>query len=142
MTRCRTAAAASCARHRRRGAVLIYVMVLLFVLSLGSITLVRTAVAVHRQRKHDETRAQTIRLMEAGWNRALGKLARQPDYAGETWRVTGFVSDDRVGEVVVTVTRDPAHPREVELTVHAAYPATRADVIRATQSARVPVPGD
>jgi type II secretory pathway component PulK len=116
-------------RDPRRGAAMVYVLVLLLLISLVGVTLVRGAVALHRQRLNDERHAQTIRLAEAGWNRAVRKLNADPSYAGETWSIPAEqLSLGHAAEVVIDVTEGDAG----KLRVTAIYPLESPHVTRFT----------
>jgi hypothetical protein len=120
---------------RRRGAAMVYVLILLLVISMVGTTLVRATIAQHRQRLRDELRAQTVRLMEAGWNRAVNKLAEQPDYAGEIWRLGPDVfGADRRAEVRIDIVSAESAPNQRRLTVIAEYPVGETFVNRISQT--------
>jgi len=85
---------------RRRGAAMVFVLVLLLVISMFCASLIRATVSIYRQRQRDEDRAQTVRLAEAGLERVRQQSRRNADYAGETWQFrAGELGVERHGEV-------------------------------------------
>lgn len=122
-------------KHRRTGGAMVYVLVLLLVISMIGATLVRGVVAQHRQRLRDEIHAQTVRLAEAGWNRALRNLTQAPSYPGEVWKLeSDALGTDRRAEIRIEVTSDAAEPPRKTLQVIAQYPLGSPDVNRVTQT--------
>ena len=114
----------------RSGAAMVYVLILLLVISMMGGTLVRGAIAIHRQRLKDEIHAQTVRLAEAGWNRALRALAKSPDYKEETWTLgSESLGPDRKAIVRIEVA---AQSDEKRLTVVAEYPLENPNINRVT----------
>jgi hypothetical protein len=109
---------------KRRGAAMVYVMVLLLVISMIGAALVRTAILQHRQRLRDEIRAQTVRLAEAGWERAARSAALDENYAGETWRLDETaLGKDRRAEVRLDVLPAEGDAPRRRLRIVADYPA-------------------
>lgn len=123
-------------RHPRSAAAMVYVLILLLVISMIGGTLVRGAIAQHRQRLQDEIHAQAVRLAEAGWNRALHSLSRSPDYSGETWTLDAdSLGPDRRAEVRIAVTSVADSPKHLE--VIAAYPLDSPQINRVTLAGAV-----
>lgn len=116
-------------QHRRRGAAMVYVLVLLLLISMVGVTLVRGTVALHRQRLRDERHAQTVRLAEAGWNRAVRKLAVDPRYEGETWSISAEqLLSNRAAEVRI----ESAEGVPQQWRITAVYPLNDAETTRFT----------
>ena len=110
-------------RQPRRGAAMVFVMILLLVISMIGISVVRAAIAQHRQRLSDEIRAQTVRLAEAGWQRAARKLASGSDDIDEVWRLgSDAFGPDRAAEVRIELTQADNDPDQRHLKVTADYP--------------------
>jgi hypothetical protein len=119
--------------HPRGGAAMVFVLILLLVISMISASVVRAAVAQHRQRLRDELRAQTVRLAQAGWQRAVRKLRSDADYAGETWRIESdaFRTDSRA-EVRIEIAADENGSARRRLKVVADYPLDHPSRTRLT----------
>lgn len=115
---------------------MVYVLILLLLISMMGTSLVRGAIAQHRQRRHDEVRAQTVRLAEAGWNRARWKLTQSADYAGEMWQL----GDDALGpECRANVRIEIASDNDRRtLRVNAEYPVESPMVTRFTLEGPLP----
>jgi hypothetical protein len=71
----------------RSGAILAAALVALFVVSLLGLALIQLVVIHHRQEQVEAQRQQCFWLAESGVQRALARLAKSPDYAGETWTI-------------------------------------------------------
>lgn len=109
---------------------MVYALILLLVISMIGGTLVRGAIAVHRQRLKDEIHAQTVRLAEAGWNRALRSLSHSPEYKEETWSLAAdALGSDRQASVRMEVADESDQKR---LTVVAEYPSNDPNLNRVT----------
>lgn len=116
----------------RRGAAIVYVLIVLLAVSMMGLSLARGTIAQHRQRRRDEARAQTVRLMEAGWNRALRQWALQPDYTGEVWELTAENSQlSHPGLVTIHLERNG---ETANISVTAEYPRGETFVNRVTQT--------
>lgn len=127
-------ASGTCHPRNRSGAALIFVLILLLFLSMLGITLARLAIAQHRQRLQEEIHAQTVRLAEAGWNRAASQLARNPDYAGELWQpVAAAWGPDRTAAVKIEVLPSNTEPSRQVLHVDAEYPVGSPRVNRVSR---------
>jgi len=109
---------------------MVYVLLLLLAVSLIGTTLVRGAITLHRQRQHDETHAQTVRIAEAGWNRAVRALKSDPEYAGEIWKLAeDSFGPDQTAQVTIEVIRDSVPQR---LHVTAEFPVGSPSLTRMT----------
>jgi len=109
---------------------MVYVLVLLLAVSLIGTTLVRGAITLHRQRQHEETHAQTVRIAEAGWNRAVRALNGDPEYAGEIWNLEkDTFGPDQSARVTIEVIRDSV-PRRLQVT--AEFPIGSPSLTRMT----------
>jgi hypothetical protein len=125
-------------RVPRRGGAMVYVLILLLMISMMGTSLVRGTIAQHRQRQNDELRAQTVRLAEAGWNRALRTLAVHPDYAGETWRIGGdALPSARDALVTIEIQALNAGSGQRTLRVRADYPVDSPQRNRVTLEERL-----
>ena len=120
-------------RRRRPGSAMVLVLIVILMISLMGTSLVRHAVSQHRQRRLDETRAQAVRLAEAGWNRALRNLAVTPAYSGETWELgEKSLPSGRTATVRIEIQPQDAPPNSRRLRIVAEYPAGSPLVNRVT----------
>ncbi len=71
----------------RGGVILAAALTALFVVSLLGLALVQLVLIHHRQEQIEAQRQQCFWLAESGVQRALARLAKSPDYAGETWTI-------------------------------------------------------
>lgn len=120
---------------RRRGAILVVALVcLLVVMSLVG-GMIKGALRERRQLHQYRDLRQTNLLVEAGADRAAQRLAEDPDYRGETWRIPAEkITGLAPGEVTIEVARDEAAPDgdDATLRVHVAaeYPLVGPTSIR------------
>lgn len=105
----------------RRGGALAMTLAALLAVSLVAAALVQSMLAAHRQAQRYAAQTQAVWLAEAGLSRAAAQLARQSDYAGETWPAPVGSREDDVGEVTIRIEpkTDEATRRVV---VEAVYP--------------------
>lgn len=107
--------------RRRRGGALAMTLAALLAVSLVAAALVQSMLAAHRQAQRYAAQTQAVWLAEAGLSRAGAQLARNSDYAGETWSAPVGGREDDVGEVTIKVEpKTDAAPRRV--VVEAVYP--------------------
>jgi Tfp pilus assembly protein PilX len=93
----------------------------LLAVSLVAAALVQSMLAAHRQAHRYAAQTQAVWLAEAGLSRAAAELARQSDYAGETWEATVGGREGDVGEVTIRIEpKTDAAPRRI--VVEAVYP--------------------
>ena len=97
---------------RRQGAVLIAVMICLAVAMAILATRLRAAVAEQRQISRIEQDAQVDWLAESGIARGASRLAAEPAYRGETWKLNAQELHARgPGAVVISVEDVQDQPR-------------------------------
>lgn len=72
---------------RRRGAILIAVLVCLLVVSALSIQLVRGMILQQRQQRVRQDEVQAYWLAKSACDRAAARLQQDENYAGETWTI-------------------------------------------------------
>lgn len=89
-------------RGKRRGVLLVAVIVCMAVV-MGIVgTLLRSALSARRQLRVERDLRQVELLLEAGVDRAVAKLAANPNYDGETWSIPAMeILSDGDGEVVI-----------------------------------------
>lgn len=84
-------------------------------------------------------RMQCEWLVEAGVERAAARLAADPDYTGETWRLGPEQLDGRHAAVVrIAVAPDAERPAETVLNVQADFPDNPHRRVRQTRAVRLP----
>lgn len=91
-------------KSARRGGALLIAILALAVASMIGATLLQMAFTQRRQLQHERLRTQAGWIAEAGVQRALQRLATNPDYEGETW-------------IVDVPGREASQPAEVVITV-------------------------
>ena len=97
---------------RPRGAVLVAVMICLAVAMVILATRLRAAVAERRQISRIEQDAQADWLAESAIARGASRLAAEPAYRGETWKLTPDELHARgTGAVVISVEDVKDQPR-------------------------------
>ncbi len=123
----------------RRGSAIVFALVALFVASLMIASLLRTASMSHRQLLRDEFRTQAHLLADAGGERALAQLRKQPDFTDEVWTVPadqlGF---ERTAVVRLKVITDPVRSAKRIVAITAEYPAGNPDVVRVSRELIAP----
>jgi hypothetical protein len=122
---------------RSRGLTVIAVIVCLILITLISLAMLKLGLAQHTQVRAQEHRLQAEWLAESGMQRALAALARDREYAGETWPIQARdlslpeapVPDGAVVEhaspaaiVLITVERPPGFPDRRLIHVRADFP--------------------
>ena len=70
----------------RRGVVLVAVLICLLCVTALMAGMTRSVLRLQKQVKTERSARQAELLLEAGWQRALHQLGRDPGYAGETWQ--------------------------------------------------------
>lgn len=71
----------------RRGVLLIVVLACVAIVSLLTAAMVRGSMDWRRQTRYESWRAQTQWLAESGLSKAASSLQKDPDYAGEMWKL-------------------------------------------------------
>lgn len=77
----------TCRRSRRQGSLLVFGLVVLMVIGLLAALITAHVVRSHRQAQMAERSLQASLLADAALGRAQACLAREPSYAGETWKL-------------------------------------------------------
>ena len=125
-------------RSNRRGAALLIVLVALVILMIMSATITRLIAARRRTLLLEERRIQADRLAESAIDRARASLLKNPEYAGETWRIAASElggRDDAVVEIKVKHVNDRTNLRDVS--VRADYPIDLERRDRRSKHARI-----
>ena len=109
---------------RRRGVVVMLVIVCLAIAAVLQVALVEYAVSTNRRVRQQLDRRQCWFLAESGLSRARSRLAAAADYAGETWQIPGDQFEGgRAAEVRIEVARGDGNSESRRVTVTAEYPA-------------------
>lgn len=130
---------------KRRGVVLAFVLVCLFVVAAVGAALLRATVAEHRQETRRQHQVQAMWLAESAVQRAAAHLAAAPDYQGETWQIDAAALGDRwAAAAVIRVEAIEADPAARRIVVEARYPEDQQHrvVQRREITIRLPVPGE
>jgi Tfp pilus assembly protein PilV len=94
-----------CTPGSRSGSALICVLVALLIVMGLTASMLKTALQARDAVHHERQLGQTLFLMEAGIQRAVGKLSSDGEYRGETWRLDSSAipgHDSAVVEITVT----------------------------------------
>ena len=125
------------ARKPSRGLTVAAVLVCLIILILISGAILKTSVARRQLAVNQERRLQAEWLAESGAQRAAARLARDREYAGETWslgwadlgqsqRTKGADetagSDKNAARITIAVERVPKEPDRRRVRIQADYP--------------------
>lgn len=124
----------------RRGAFAVIVMLALLLAALMGASLVKLAVAQHRQTRQNAARLQATSLANSGLSRARTQLQRDAGYEGGTWSVDARVlQGEDSGRVRISVDKgEEAGSRLV--TVVAEYPADAERRVRVRRRIRFEIP--
>jgi len=110
-------------RHPRSGAILIFAMLALLVMSMLGASLVRTSLASLRQLHREQQRLQADWLADAGCQRAVLQLQTDVGFVGEHWHVPADqLPSSLTGVVHIAVAADPKSESNRTVTVVAEYP--------------------
>jgi len=128
-------------RPNRRGAAIVCALVCLVMAAALAAVVTRIAVLGWQGARDEGRRAQAAWLVQSGLERAAARLATEPDYAGETWRIPADVLDGRHDAVVlIEVTTAAENPRQRTVRVRADYPDDLVDRIRKSKQLVVTLP--
>ena len=128
--------------RRRRGMILVVVLVCLAIAGMLMASLSRLAVARHDVSRAAQWQLQATWLAESGMQRALAQLAADPQYKGETWEPSadeGGVFDESGAMVVIEVENVPEGPGQRTIRVLADYPNHPQHRCRQIKEAVVPL---
>ena len=130
---------------RRRGVVLAFALVCLFVVAAIGAALLRATVDEHRQETRRQHQTQAMWLAESAVQRAAAQLAASPDYQGETWRIDAAALGDRwAASAAIRVEKIEGDPAARRIVVEARYPEDQQyRVLQRRQiTIRLPVTGE
>lgn len=108
---------------RRRGVMLVAVLVCLLVVSVLALQLTRTVIMQRRQIQVHQHRLQSLWLAESAVGRAAARLREEPEYRGETWRIAAKeLTGDRDAVAEIKVEAIESEPAQRRIIVEAFYP--------------------
>jgi type II secretory pathway pseudopilin PulG len=125
---------------------MVMAMVALVVVTMLAASLSTTMLALHRQSRVLEQQMQAEWLADSAVQRTAAQLARDPNFAGETWTATPQVkageseADTPHGVVVIRVERIDDAPGERRVTIAARYPDDPLRRVLATRETTIQVP--
>jgi hypothetical protein len=122
----------------RRGAITIFVLVCLLLITAICGVLLRIGWAEREHVRAEERKLQAEWLVESGLGRAVAKLAAHADYSGEAWEVS---PDDLGGShparATITVESIADQPRKRRVRVSADYPSDSTSRARLSKEVSV-----
>jgi hypothetical protein len=122
----------------RRGAYTAIVLVCLLIATMVLGSLLKIVLLHNRQVGRELVRVQTNWLADSGLDRAASRLAADPGFAGETWRIESARLGGRDSAVVaIRVERVDSLPHLRLVVVEATYPAEGPDQARLTRQATI-----
>jgi cell division protein FtsN len=122
--------------RNRRGAILILAIVCVAVTMSIMVLLVRFAMLHHAAQKNQHRAAQANWLAHSALDRAAARLAIDPSYTGETWKIPAeeFLASEQAALVRIAVKPVAERPERRTVDVAADYPdAPRHRVRRSKQ---------
>jgi type II secretory pathway component PulK len=123
---------------RRRGTILIVALLCLLVVMSLLGTMLLAAMQSTRQLHAERDLRQCELLLQAGIERALTRLAEQPDYQGETHELTAAeIIDQGTGRLTIAVTPATSDGPS-QLLVSAEYPAGSEFAVRRSRTISIP----
>jgi type II secretory pathway component PulK len=133
---------------RRRGVMTIVALVCVMVASTLMIVVVRRALTESQLGRLEVRQAQSRWLAESGLERAAARLASDPKYSGEVWKIlpgviTGRADETKAGAggtVRIEVTTPPDQPSQRVVRVQADWPDDPALRARQTKQATIERP--
>ena len=109
-------------QRRRRGAILVVVLVCLGMAAAISVIVVRQIATERRAAQTNHRSLQALWLAEAGIERAAARLAADPKYTGETWTIpAGELAIDDSGMVNINVETIAGQAKRWSVRVEADY---------------------
>ena len=108
---------------RRRAVTLMPVIICLLVIMLFSGAVVRALTLRNRESRRDEQQLQCLFLVESAVSRAHAQCRRDPNFAGELWRVS-MESHGKENEGVARIQVEPVagEPTQRRVTIEARWP--------------------
>lgn len=121
----------------RCGAVLVATLVCLLVVMGMLGTMLQGTLRAHRQLRRERDLRQTELLLQAGGDRAVYRLANEPNYRGETWNLPAdAIADKGEGRIIIEISpADGQSARKAK--VVAEYPLGGETSIRRSRTFQV-----
>jgi type II secretory pathway pseudopilin PulG len=127
-------------RQRRDGFILIALMVFIAVAMMLALAWLKTAALERRTFRTLQQRAQAEWLVESAIDRAAARLAANPDYEGETWKLSqADMGGLDAGEALITVETVAENQNVRRVSVQADYPIDIQRRNRRTKSINIPI---
>lgn len=130
-------------RDSRKGLTVVAVIVCLVVLLMLSGVILKVAAARRLVARQLERKVQADWLAESGLERAIGRLAADPAYKGETWNLTAAdldrpqVTKNADPAASVTIKVEPTGAIRGQIIVVADFPPNPPDRVRRTKRLHV-----
>lgn len=125
---------ASSRQSPRRGAIIVFAILALLVVSMLGAALLRTVSQSKQQLQREALHTQAVWLADSGAARAVAQLRAAPDYIGETWTVPAEqLSAGRTASVRIALSPEPDHPERTIIAATAEYPHGSPTAIRITK---------
>lgn len=121
---------------RRRGALIVVVMVCLFVVLGIAGSTVQALVREYRQSRTTLRRAQAEMLARSALDRAAARLLQDPTCVGETWQVADGQLADGAASITIVIQPDD-EPNQKQITVEATYPEHSATPVLIQRHERI-----
>ena len=122
----------------RRGAFTVVVLVCLLISTMVLASLLKIVLLHERQLGREFVRVQTNWLADSGLERAVGRLAVDPNFTGETWTIDAARLGGRDPAVVaIRIEQVESQPLQRLIVVEATYPAQGSEQARITRQATV-----
>ena len=118
----------------RRGAIIVFAILALLVVSMLGAALLRTVSQSKQQLQREVLHTQAVWLADSGAARAVSQLRAAPDYIGETWAVPAEqLFAGRTASVRIALSPEPDHPDRTVIAATAEYPQGSPTAIRITK---------
>jgi hypothetical protein len=118
-------------RGKRRGVILILVLACLAIAAVLLITGIKLALSSHHAQRTFGRSVQAQWLAESGLERAAAQLAADPDYKGETWKISAKdLGGEDAGTIKIEVKKVPEHDNLRQVKVEADFPDDPLDHVQ------------
>lgn len=108
---------------RRRGAVLIIVMICLMLITLLMASLLKSALLQRRQIIKEQYRIQAEWILESALERAALQRSKDPEYQGEVWQISPVELGTRyAGSAEITLQPEGKDDRLISIQARVIYP--------------------
>lgn len=125
----------------RRGAILVFAMIALLVVTMLGASLMRSAMMSLRQLQREQMNLQATWLADAGCQRALSRLRQDTKYDGEDWTIPADQLKSGAARVRITITTDHESAGQRVVTAIAEYPQKNLQSVRISKRLVLPSQG-